>query len=177
MPLYDFEGKTPKIHTSVFVAPTASVIGDVVIGEGSSVWPSAVIRGDFNKITIGKYTSVQDNTVIHTTPWNPAKIGDYVTIGHGAIIHAATVESNCLIGMNAVILDGSKIGENSIIGAGGVVMENTEIPPNSLAVGVPAKVVRTFDEVSELEAQAKHSAKMYSELARRHKQERYGREW
>lgn len=172
MPIYDFEGKTPKIHTTVFVASTASIIGDVVIGEGSSVWPGAVIRGDFNNITIGMYTSVQDNTVIHATPRNPTKIGDHVTIGHGAIIHAAIVGNNSLIGMNAVILDGSKIGKNSIIGAGGVVVENTEIPSNSLAVGVPVKVVRTFNEASKLEARAEYSSKSYSELARRHKQEK-----
>jgi carbonic anhydrase/acetyltransferase-like protein (isoleucine patch superfamily) len=173
MPIYEFEGKTPKIHPTVFVAPTASVIGDVTIGEGSSVWPGAVIRGDFNNITIGKYTSIQDNAVIHATPWNPTKIGDHVTVGHGAVIHAAAIENNTLIGMKAVILDGSKIHKNSIIGAGSVVLENTEIPANSLALGIPAKIVKTLDK-SEQEMRAQMSAMAYSQLAQKHKKEKYG---
>jgi len=171
MPIYKFEGKTPKIHPTVFVAPTASIIGDVIIDEGSSVWPGAVIRGDFNNITIGKYTSIQDNAVIHATPWNPTKIGDYVTVGHGAVIHAATIESNVLIGMRSVILDGSKIHKNSIIGAGSVVVENTEILANSLALGIPAKVIKTLD--SEQENRAQMGAMAYFQLAQKHKEE-YG---
>ena len=171
MPLYKFDGKTPKIHPTVFVAPTASVIGDVTIDEGSSVWPGAAIRGDFNSITIGKYTSIQDNAVIHATPWNLTKIGDYVTVGHGAVIHAATIENNILIGMRSVILDGSKIHKNSIIGAGSVVVENTEIPANSLALGIPAKVIKTLD--SEQENRAQMGAMAYFQLAQKHKEE-YG---
>jgi len=173
MPIYEFEGKTPKIHPTVFVAPTASIIGDVIIDEGSSVWPGAVLRGDFNNITIGKFTSIQDNAVIHATPWNPTKIGDHVTIGHGAVIHAATIENNTLIGMKAVILDGSKIHENSIIGAGSVVVENTEIPANSLALGIPAKIVKTLDK-REQEMRAQMGAMAYSQLAQKHKKEKYG---
>jgi carbonic anhydrase/acetyltransferase-like protein (isoleucine patch superfamily) len=168
MPIYSFEGKTPKINPTVFVAQTASIIGDVAIGEGSSVWPGAVIRGDFNNISIGKYTSIQDNVVIHVTPLNPAKIEDYVTVGHGAVIHAATIESNTLVGMKAVILDGSKVHKNSTVGAGAVVLENMEIPANSLALGVPAKVVKTFDE-SDQATHAQNRARIYSQLAQRHK--------
>ncbi len=176
MPVYGFEGRIPKIHTSVFVADTASVIGDVVIGEGSSVWPGAVVRGDFSNITIGEYTNVQDNIVIHTTPSNPTKIGNYVTMGHGAIIQSASVEDNCLIGMRAIILDHSRIGKNSVIGAGAVVLENTEVPPNSVVVGIPAKIIRIVDNASELEAQAKQNAITYSELAIRYKKEEYAKE-
>jgi len=168
MPIHDFEGKVPKIDPTVFVATTASVLGDVIIGEGSRVWPSAVIRGDFNKITIGKYTSIQDNAVIHATPWNPTKIGDFVTVGHGAVIHAATIESNVLIGMKAVILDGSKINANSVIGAGSVVVENTEVPSNSLALGILAKVVKTLDK-DEQETRAQMGAMAYFQLAQKHK--------
>lgn len=173
MPIYEFEGKAPHIDPTVFVASTASVLGDVMIDEGSSVWPGAVIRGDFSKITVGKYTSIQDNAVIHATPWNPTKIGDYVTVGHGAVIHAATIESNILIGMKAVILDGSKIHRNSIIGAGSVVVENTEIPSNSLALGIPAKIVKTLDQ-NEQEMRAQMSAMAYFQLAQKHRKEEFG---
>ncbi|MCK4953343.1 gamma carbonic anhydrase family protein [Candidatus Bathyarchaeota archaeon] len=166
--VFEFEGKTPHIHSTVFVAQSASVIGDVIIGEGSSVWPGAVIRGDVNTITIGKYTSIQDNAVVHVTPQNLTKIGDYVTVGHGAVVHAATVENNTLIGMKAVLLDGAKINKNSIIGAGSVVLENTEFPANCLVVGIPGKIVRDLNS-SKQKKDAQMHAMFYSQLAQKHK--------
>ena len=170
MPIYRLGGKEPKIHKSVFVAPTASIIGDVVICEGSSVWPGAVVRGDVNNIKIGKYSNIQDNAVIHVTISNSTEIGDHVTIGHGAVIHASTIMSNVLIGMKAVILDGARVNKNCIIGAGAVVLENEIIPENSLAVGIPANVVKTLD-LNEQEKRAKISTSRYYQLAQRYKEQ------
>jgi carbonic anhydrase/acetyltransferase-like protein (isoleucine patch superfamily) len=165
MPIYVFERKHPRIHPTVYVAQNASVIGDTVIGEGSSVWPCAVIRGDIGLITIGKYTSIQDNVVIHGS----VKIGDYVRVGHGVVIHGAIIENNSLIGINSVILDHAKIQKNSVIGAGSLVLENTVIPANSLVVGSPSKVIRSLN-ASEQEARARKRAEAYFQLAQKHKQ-------
>lgn len=165
MPIYQFEGKIPKIHPTVFVAPTASIIGEVVVGEGSSVWPGAVIRGDSHNITIGKYTSIQDNAVLHEY----VKIGDHTLVGHGAVVHSATIENNNIIGIRAIVLDGTKIHKNSIIGTRSVVLENTEIPANSLALGIPAKVVRTLN-ASEQEKSVQMITMTISSLAKKYKE-------
>jgi carbonic anhydrase/acetyltransferase-like protein (isoleucine patch superfamily) len=135
------------VHATAFVAPNATVVGDVVIDEDSSVWFGAVLRGDVDKISIGKRSNVQDLAVIHCDPGYPCSIGDEVTVGHAAVVHGATIESNVLIGIRAVVLNGAHIGEGSIIGAGAVVTEGAQIPPGSLVVGVPGKVLRpTSDE-------------------------------
>ncbi len=131
-----------KIHPSVFIAETATVIGDVTIGRDSSVWFSAVVRGDSAPIMISEGTNIQDNAVIHVAAGMPAVVGAHVTIGHGAIVHAATVDDNVLIGMGAIILSGAFIGAFSIIGAGAVVAEGVEIPPSSVVMGIPGRVVR-----------------------------------
>lgn len=142
----NLKDKKTNIHETTFIAESADVLGDVTIGEGSSLWYGAVARGDMNYIKIGKHTNVQDNATLHVDTFNPLIIGDYVTIGHNAVVHGCTVENNCLIGMGAIVLNGATIGENSIIGAGTVVTEGANIPPNSLVIGIPGKVIRTLKE-------------------------------
>lgn len=129
-----------------FIAAGAQIIGSVEIGELSSVWYNAVIRGDINYIKIGKETNVQDNCVMHVTHELPVIVGDRVTIGHGAVVHGCVIEDDCLIGMGAVILDGAHVGAGSVIAAGAVIRERMEIPPRSLVMGVPGQIKRTLDE-------------------------------
>lgn len=147
-----------KIHPTVFIAETATVIGDVSIGKDSSVWFSAVLRGDAASITVGEGTNIQDNAVIHVDRGEPTTVGKRVTIGHGAIVHSATVQDHVLVGMGAIILSGAVIGSHSIIAAGSVVPEGREIPPRSMVMGVPGKVVRhvTDEEVAKIENGADH---------------------
>ncbi len=143
----ELQGMIPVVGKDVFIAPSASVIGDVTIGDGSSVWHGASVRGDCGPITIGRYSNVQDVCVCHCTTGGPGLVvGDNVTVGHGAILHSCTVEDGALIGMGAVILDGARIGKGSIIAAGAVVLEGTGIPPGSLVAGVPGKVRRQVDD-------------------------------
>jgi Carbonic anhydrases/acetyltransferases, isoleucine patch superfamily len=146
MPIEPFLGKWPKVSPKAMIHPTAYVIGEVEIGEYSSLWHYVVVRGDNDYIRIGKETNVQENSTIHTDPGFPVEIGDRVTIGHNAVIHGAKIGSNVIIGMGAVVLNGAKIGSYSIIGAGAVVTQGTEIPEGSLALGVPARVVRRLNE-------------------------------
>ncbi len=145
-----------KIHPSVFIAETGTVIGDVTIGKDSSVWFSAVLRGDSAPIFVGEGTNIQDNAVVHVDTDMPAVIGKRVTVGHSAIVHAATVEDDVLIGMGAIILSGAKIGSFSIIAAGAVVVEGEEIPARSVVMGIPGRVVRQIKdkEVAMIEADA-----------------------
>jgi carbonic anhydrase/acetyltransferase-like protein (isoleucine patch superfamily) len=138
-----YRGKTPKIHPTAFIAPTAVLIGDVEVGEESSIWFGAVLRGDNGPIRIGARTSVQDNAVIHVT--NLTQIDDDVTIGHAAVMEDCHVKRKALIGSNAVLLNGSIIGEGSLVAAGSVVGERVEIPDNVLAAGVPAKVKKPIE--------------------------------
>lgn len=157
------------IEEKVFLAEGSKVIGDVKIGEGSSVWFNAVIRGDSSPIVIGKNTNVQDNAVLHVSHENALKIGDNVTIGHGAIVHGCTIGDNVLIGMGAIILDGAVVEDHCIIGAGALVTQNKHIPKGSLAFGNPAKVIRpiTEDEKASVLENAKEyceEAKMYMSL-------------
>ena len=144
--IMEYKGISPKISPDAFVAPTAYIIGKVSIEADASVWFGAVIRGDEASISIGEGSNVQDNAVLHCDEHSPMVIGKNVTLGHGAIIHGATIGDNTLIGMGAVVLNGANIGENCIVGAGAVVKENAVIPPNSMLVGVPAKIIRTLDE-------------------------------
>lgn len=144
-------GLKPKLSKDVFIADGAKIVGDVQIGEQSSVWFNAVLRGDVAPIKIGKKTNIQDNAVVHGT-WNKAAatIGDGVTIGHTAILHGCTIGDNCLIGMGAIIMDHAKVGANSIVGAGSLVTEGSEFPEGSLILGRPAKAVRPLKK-EELE--------------------------
>lgn len=160
----DYKGKLPAFDSRVtFVAETAVLTGDVTIGRDSSVWYGAVIRGDESPITIGEGSCVQDNAVLHCDKNSPMVIGNNVTIGHGAIVHGATIGDNVLIGMGAIILNGAKIGANSLVAAGAVVKENADIPENSMLVGIPAKIIRTLSG-EQLEARKQPS--YYVELAR-----------
>lgn len=141
-----FEGISPDLDKKTFVAQGARVIGKVLMKEFSSIWFNTVVRGDVNRIEIGRYSNVQDNSVVHVADSHPTIIGDFVTIGHGAIIHGCTIEDHCLVGMGAKILNGAVIGKGSIIAAGALVKENQVIPPYSLVVGLPGKVVKTLSE-------------------------------
>jgi carbonic anhydrase/acetyltransferase-like protein (isoleucine patch superfamily) len=152
------------IAADVLIAPGAVVLGDVTIGAESSVWFNAVVRGDSEKIVIGGQTNVQDLCVLHADPGFPCVLGDRVTLGHGAIVHGATVADDCLIGMRAVVMNGARIGAGSIVGVGAVVTEGTIIPSNSLVLGTPGKVIRAT-EPRDLE-RIRHAAEHYVSAAR-----------
>lgn len=137
-----FLRKQPSLGEGVYLASTAVVLGDVTLGARASVWYNAVLRGDINRIVVGACSNIQDNAVLHLADDYPCLIGDWVTVGHSAIVHACTVEDECLIGMGATILDGAVIGAQSIIGANALVTQGTVVPPGSMVLGSPAKVVR-----------------------------------
>lgn len=142
-----FKGRRPVLGAGVYIDPSAQIIGDVVVGDHTSVWMNAVVRGDVHSIRIGSHTNIQDNCVVHVfKALHPTVIGDRVTIGHSATIHGCTIASDCLIGMGATILNGATIGENSIIAAQTLVPEDATIPPGSLVMGVPGKVRRLLLE-------------------------------
>ena len=162
------EFRPELIDDTAFIACGAVVRGEVRIGPDSSVWFGTVIRGDVAAITIGRGSNVQDLSVLHADPGYPCTIGDHVTIGHGAIVHGATVEDEALVGIRAVVLNGAVVGRGSIVGAGAVVTEGTEIPPNHLAVGIPAKVVRELTE--EDRARLRRGAEHYVRAAAAYRQ-------
>jgi len=139
----------PEIHNTCFVAKTAVIIGNVKIGKNCGIYPCAVIRGDENSIKIGDGSNVQDCCVIHTDADHKVRIGNNVSIGHCAMIHGATIEDDCLIGINSTILNGAKIGKGSIIGANALVKEYMEVPENSLVIGIPGKVVKQDKKIRE----------------------------
>jgi carbonic anhydrase/acetyltransferase-like protein (isoleucine patch superfamily) len=162
----DIKGKNPKIAASAFVSEAAYVVGDVEIGDNSSVWPGAVIRADFGKITIGHNTSVEDNTVIHCA--GDLTIGDNNVIGHGAVVHCRRVGNNVLIGNNATILDGAEISDYCIVGAGCLIPPNTKIPERSVVIGVPGHVKSQLTEEQQNELNL--GAASYTDLAHGYKQ-------
>ena len=139
-----FLRQQPKLGEGVYLARTAVVLGDVTIGSHSSVWYHAVLRGDINRIVLGHHTNIQDNAVLHVADELPCLLGDWVTVGHSAIVHACTVGDEVLIGMGAVILDGAVVGGQSLIGAKALVTQGMNIPPGSLVLGAPAKIVRAL---------------------------------
>jgi len=159
-------GKTPSLSQAIFVAPSASIQGDVVLAKSSSVFYGAVLRGDINEIRVGEGTNIQDNAIIHLADDYGAYIGAWCTIGHAAIIHACTIEDLCLIGMGATVLDGGRIGARSLIGANSLVPQRFVCPPGSLVYGSPAKVVRPLNpaEIASLQL----SADKYVEVAKAH---------
>lgn len=161
-----FEGKTPRVHASAWIAPTAVIIGDVEIGADASVFYGCVLRGDVNAIRIGARTNIQDNSVVHVDRDAPCILGDDVTVGHMALVHGATVGNGTLVGMKSTLLSRSVVGAGALIAAGAVVLEDQEIPDKSLAAGVPAKVRRELSE--EQSAGFIPHAGRYVELARRH---------
>jgi carbonic anhydrase/acetyltransferase-like protein (isoleucine patch superfamily) len=137
---------TPRIPASAFIAPGATVVGDVTLGEECSVWYGAVLRGDINRIVVGAHSNIQDGAVVHLDSAYGTTLGEWVTVGHRAIVHACAVGDEVLVGMGSIILDGAEIGARSIIGAGALVTGGKKIPPGSLVLGSPAKVVRTLSE-------------------------------
>ncbi|MGW2747053.1 gamma carbonic anhydrase family protein [Streptomyces sp. NPDC001450] len=160
-------GKEPQVDPGAFVAPTAAVIGDVTLHAGASVWYGAVVRGDVETITVGADANVQDNVTLHADPGFPVSVGERVSIGHNAVVHGATVEDDCLIGMGATVLNGAVIGAGSLVAAQALVPQGMVVPPGSLVAGVPAKVRR---ELSEEERQGVTlNGTMYAELAKAHK--------
>jgi carbonic anhydrase/acetyltransferase-like protein (isoleucine patch superfamily) len=154
-----FEGKSPRLGARVFVAENATLIGDVELGDDSSIWFGTVLRGDVHRIRIGARTNIQDNCTLHVTngTW-PVEIADEVTIGHGVIAHGCSIGRAALIGMGSRVLDGAVIGELALVGAGALVSEGMHVPPRTLVVGVPAKVKRelTIEEVVRLEGSWRH---------------------
>ena len=162
--IYPYKEVLPSISKNTFIADGARIIGDVSIGEGSSVWYNAVIRGDIGRISIGENTNIQDNAVIHVMPNVPCKVGSFVSVGHSAIIHSATVEDHCVIGMGATILNGAVIGKGSMIGAGALVMENQVIESGVVVVGVPGKVIGSCaDKLDAINSQALSYRKIWEE--------------
>ncbi|HYZ85638.1 MAG TPA: gamma carbonic anhydrase family protein [Bryobacteraceae bacterium] len=144
-----YRGVVPTIAASAYIDPSAQVIGDVVVGENSSIWPNATVRGDVNSIRIGEASNVQDNCVLHVEhDVYPLTIGNRVTVGHSVTLHGCTIEDDCLIGIGAIVLNGATIGAGSVIAAGALVPERMEVPPGSMVMGVPARIKR---EVTEAE--------------------------
>jgi carbonic anhydrase/acetyltransferase-like protein (isoleucine patch superfamily) len=159
-------GRKPDISRAAFVAPNATVLGDVTLGALSSVWYGCVLRGDINRIEIGEGTNIQDLTLVHLADDHGVRVGRYCTVGHSAIVHACDIGDECLIGMGSTILDGAKIGDRCIVGAGALVTQRFEAPPGAMILGAPAKVVRplTADE----QAGIRRWAEKYIEVAKAH---------
>lgn len=163
-----YKGINPGIHPTAYIEESARIIGDVEIGEYSSVWCGAVLRGDVHYIRLGKRTNIQDNCVLHGTKGvYPVILGDDITVGHNVTLHGCVVKDRCLIGMGSIILDGAEIGEDSIIGAGALVTEKSIIPPQSLVMGLPGKVVRQLKDAEV--ARILKSAKNYIEYSEDYK--------
>ena len=155
--LRPYRGQLPRVHQTAFIDDSAQVIGDVEIGEESSVWMCVVIRGDVHRIRIGRRTNVQDGTVVHVMKdTHPTTVGDNVTIGHAAVVHGCTIEDQCLIGMGAILLNGAHVGSQSIVAAGTLLVEGMKVPPRSLVMGSPGKVKRllTQAEIAEIQMYA-----------------------
>ena len=161
-----YQGKTPRIGENVFIAPSAAVIGDVEIADGASVWYGAVIRGDLAPITIGRDTNIQDNCTIHVDEDRPAVIGASVVVGHNAVVHGCTIDDLCLIGINAVVLNGAHIRRGSVVAAGAVVLEGQAVGPLELAAGMPARVRKQLPP--DMPDKIRHDAAIYLDLARRY---------
>lgn len=165
--LITFDGNTPLVDESAFVAPTAVLIGKATLGAGSSAFYGVVVRADTNSITVGAGSNLQDNVVLHADPGFPTTIGDGVSVGHGAVVHGCTVENDCLVGMGATIMNGAVIGAGSLVAGGAVVLEGAVIPPGSLVAGVPAKVRRELT-AEELQG-VRENAANYVLLAAKHR--------
>ena len=165
----EFQGIKPKIHESVFVAENATIVGDVEIGEDSSVWFGSVLRGDVNFIRVGRRTNIQDGSIIHvSSKTHPTVLEDEVTLGHRVTLHGCHIETGCLIGIGAIILDGVRVGRNSLVAAGSLITPNTKISPRSLVMGSPARVKRELTD-EEIYNQARFWQN-YTDLLRIYKQ-------
>ncbi len=146
MTSYAFEGRKPVIDRTAYIFPSATVIGDVVIGEHTWIGPGAVLRGDYGRIEVGGYTAIEDNCVVHARPGETTRIGSHVTMGHNAVVHTSTIKDWAVIGMGSVVSDFAVLGEWSAVGEGAVVKNNDDIPDRKIAVGIPAKVVADVNE-------------------------------
>jgi carbonic anhydrase/acetyltransferase-like protein (isoleucine patch superfamily) len=160
MSIYRFEGMEPRVHPSAFIAPGASLIGQVDVAEQASVWFGAIVRADTERVVIGRGSNVQDAAVLHADPGEPCVLGPGVTVGHRAVVHGAKVEEGALIGIGAIVLNRARIGKGAIVGAGAVVSPGMEVPPGMLVVGVPARVIRPVEPTD--------NAQHYIELSRRY---------
>jgi len=168
MPLYSFEGKSPVVHPSAFIAPTAVLVGDVTVEENASVWYNAVLRADFAPIVVRRGANVQDCAVVHVTPRAGVEIGPGATVGHTCVVHAAQLGEECLIGNGATVLDGARIGARAMVAAGALVTPDTEIPEGMLALGAPARVKGPLaGTAAEFWVRANPSG--YQALAQRHR--------
>jgi carbonic anhydrase/acetyltransferase-like protein (isoleucine patch superfamily) len=156
----------PSIGRAAFIAPSATVVGNVELGQNSSVWYNAVLRADINSIRIGEATNLQDHVILHLSNDRGVTMGDFISVGHGAIIHACEIGNECLIGMRSTIMDGAKIGEQCIVGAHSLVLQNFQAPPGSLIFGSPARIVREL--TSEERSSIKMWAEKYIEIALAH---------
>lgn len=162
-----FNSHTPVIAESTWLAPSATLVGDVVLHENTTILFGAVLRADNDRIEVGEGSNLQDNVVVHVDDDRPVSIGKNVSVGHSAVVHGATVEDDCLIGMNSTVLNGAVIGKGSLVAAGAVVLEGTIVPPNSLVAGVPAKVRRELTE--EERAGILKNAEIYVQLGQQYK--------
>ncbi|MFT4188696.1 MAG: gamma carbonic anhydrase family protein [Aeromicrobium sp.] len=161
------DDRRPSVPDSAFVAPNASLVGSVVLGEGASIWYSAVLRADNEPIVVGKDSNVQDGCAFHVDQGKPLTLGEGVSVGHNAVVHGATIEDHCLIGMGAVVMNGAVIGAESLVAAGALVTEGMVVPPRSLVAGVPAKVRR---ELTDAEVERLHrNARIYTEHRELHR--------
>ncbi|MGN1099411.1 MAG: gamma carbonic anhydrase family protein [Christensenellales bacterium] len=165
--IIDFEGKSPKIGKNVFIAPTATVIGDVTIGDNVSIWFGAVLRGDENSITVGDNTNIQENSTIHVDSEYPVVIGSGVTVGHNCIVHGATVGDDCMIGMGSVLLNGSVVKKGALVGAGALLLQHKVVEEKVVAVGNPCKPKRECTE-EDLE-NIRKNARFYVDLIKKYK--------
>ena len=168
MPLYSFEGLTPRVHPTAFVAPTATLVGDVIVEEGASVWYGAVLRADFAPVIVRERANVQDGAVVHGPPGLTTDIGRGVTIGHNCVVHGAILDDECLIANGSIILDGARVGERARVAAGSVVASGFQVPAGMLAAGAPAVVKRPV-EGSPAQFWVDTNPSAYAELARRHR--------
>lgn len=168
MPLYSFEGHTPQVHETAFVAPTATLVGDVIVEEGASVWYGAIIRADFSPVIVRRGANVQDGAVLHGPPGEPTEIGAGATVAHNCVVHGAVLGEECLVANGAIVLDGAKLGPRCLVAAGAVVPSNMEVPEGMLVAGVPAQVKREITGTpSEFWVKANPGA--YADLAQRHR--------
>jgi carbonic anhydrase/acetyltransferase-like protein (isoleucine patch superfamily) len=167
--IYSYQGKTPQIHTSAYVAEGVKMIGDVIIGEQCSIWFNTVLRGDLAPIRIGNRSNIQDGSIGHVNMNQPLIVDEDVSVGHGAIIHGCSIGKGTLVGMGAIVLNGAEIGEYALVGAGSLVTENKKIPPYTLVMGTPARVVRELTE-QDL-ARMKRTTESYVQKTKEYRQE------
>lgn len=168
MPLFSFEGLTPQVHPGAFIAPTATLVGDVIVEEGASIWYGAVVRADFAPVIVRAGANVQDGAVLHGPPGLTTDVGPGATVGHNCVVHGAILGERCLVANGTVVLDAARIGARSLVAAGSVVSANADIPPGMLAAGAPAVVKRPV-EGSGAQIWVEANPGVYQELAQRHR--------